>query len=63
MRAIYHPEYKTAQELDDAIARLEQVMTMPIRVSNRMSLSWYRDDLLYDLANRRDTGEIKRLTP
>jgi hypothetical protein len=65
MRARYHPRFKTERELDDAIARIDQAIETKDPAYKCMPMAYrkYREALLYDLANRRDDGEIKRLTP
>jgi len=62
MHARFHPEYKTDRELDDAIARLEQLAQNQLMAG--LDAGCYlgvREGLLYDLANRRDDGEIIHL--
>jgi hypothetical protein len=65
MRAIYHHEYKTEQALADAIARLEQVIASgeETYLVDPGLIPAYRDELLYDLANRRDEGELRWISP
>lgn len=65
MRAIYHPEYKTERELDDAIARLEQVILSgeETYLVDPSLIPAYREELLFDLANRRDDGELRWIIP
>jgi hypothetical protein len=66
MRAIFHPEYKTARELDDKIAEIEQTLAqLPARIFSTTvaCLSNTREELLYDLANRRDDGELRWINP
>lgn len=64
MRAIYHPEYKTERELDDAIARLEQAIGgRDITYCPLSTAAALREALLYDLANRRDDGELRWIIP
>jgi hypothetical protein len=64
MRAIYHPEYKTERELENFIARIDHAIAFDDRTFAPFGIiGAYREELLYDLANRRDNGEIKRLTP
>jgi hypothetical protein len=65
MRAIYHHEYKTEQALADAIARLEQVIASgeETYLVDPGLIPAYRDELLYELANRRDDGELRWIEP
>jgi hypothetical protein len=64
MRAIYHSEYKTKRDLLAGIKVLGNLETVG---QDTMNLQDYakerREELLYDLANRMDSGKIKRLTP
>ena len=64
MRAIFHSRFKTEAELVEEISRIARVMfSHDLWLGMGRSAASYREELLYDLANRRDDGEIKRLTP
>jgi hypothetical protein len=66
MHAIYHSRYKSEKELCDRIANLDKML---VNLSDRVfpgALGWIkasREELLYDLANRRDDGELRWINP
>ena len=64
MRAIYHPEYKTERELENFIARIDHAIAFDDRTFAPFGIiGAYREELLYDLANRRDDGELRWIEP
>jgi hypothetical protein len=61
MRAIFHDGYKTDYQLEKAIGWLDKQIQAngPYKEVYQRG----REELLYDLANRRDDGELRWINP
>jgi hypothetical protein len=63
MHAIYHSRYNSEEELESAITAYNKILATDGHIMKTNYLRWYRDGLLYDLANRRDEGELRWISP